>query len=315
LEDDIYLDCKEQSDNYDKVTPFWNSLALKYGYDDAERLRSAFRLERRNRGDDLEKPSNPENFNVVIFDIETLPLKSYTWGVWKQNISPVQLIDDWVMLSWASKDLMRGEIRSQIMTPKEALARDDKRISEGLWTEFDRANILIGHNATDFDVPKAKTRFLFHGMLPPSPFRIIDTLKIAKYNFRFTYNKLGYLNDYLGITRKLDNEGFALWQKCANGDPEALATMLEYNEGDIGSSEELYLALRAWDDRHPQIGLYFDDVETRCRNCGSTNLKNLDKPYTTNLGVYQSVRCNNCGAIGRRPTNKLSKEKRMALLR
>jgi len=315
LEDQIYIDCLERSNNYDKVTPFWNELADKYGYDDAERLRSAFRAERRRRGDDLERPQNPDNFNVVIFDIETLPLKAYTWGAWKQNIAPVQLIEDWCMLSWASKDLMRGEVRSQIMTPDEARRRNDRRISEGLWKEFDRANILIGHNIKDFDIPKANTRFLYHEMLPPSPYRHVDTLKILRYNFRFTYNKLGYINDYLGLSNKMENDGFPLWQRCGEGDPIALETMDSYNRQDIHASEELYLMIRGWDNRHPNVGLYFDDTELHCRNCASTNLKKIDKPWTTNLGIYQALRCNNCGAIGRRAKNKTTKEKRMALLR
>ena len=313
MEDQIYIDCLDHSNNYDKVTPFWNELAEKYGYDSAERIRSAFRVERRIRGDDIDNPTN--EMRVIVFDIETLPIKAYSWGAWKQNISPVQVIDDWCMLSWATKDLMRGEVRSQVMTPEEAINRDDRRISEGLWLEFDQANILIGHNIKDFDIPKSNTRFLYHGMLPPSPYRYVDTLKILRYNFRFTYNKLGYINDYLGLSRKMENEGFELWRNCADGKPEALNTMDEYNRQDIHATEELYLLVRGWDNRHPNVGLYFDDTELHCRNCGSEKLKKIDKPWTTNLGIYQSIRCNNCGAVGRRSQNETTKEKRASLLR
>jgi uncharacterized protein YprB with RNaseH-like and TPR domain len=317
LEEELYKECLEESRGYNGVTGFWDELATEHGYDNSEALRSVFRRERKKRNDVyLSKTFNSDEHRVVIFDIETLPLKGYVWDVWKQNILPPQLIDDWVMLSWAAKDLMRGEVRSDVLTPKEAVKRNDKRIVESLWKEFENASILVGHNIVEFDIPKSNTRFLYHGVKPPSPYRTIDTLKILKANFKITYNRLDYVNRFLGLTQKMSNDGFPLWDKCSHGDPAALEEMSIYNKQDVLAQEELYLAVRAWDGSHPNIGMYFDDTKTRCANCGSKRLKVLDgHPYNTPLGTYDSLRCKDCGAIGRRAQNKESKEKRDNLLR
>ena len=316
MEDKLYQDCLYHSNRYNGRDKFWDKLAKNNGYDNTEKLRSAFRRERENRQENSpQKATNIDSHDVIIFDIETLPLRTYAWKTWKENISPNQIIDDWIIVSWAAKDFMREEVRSQVLTPKEAKKRNDKRIVEGLWDEFDNASILIGHNIVDFDIPKANTRFLFYGMKPPSPYRTVDTLRILRYNFRFTFNRLDYVNQTLGLTPKMDNDGFPLWAKCSEGDIQALENMSRYNCQDVLSEEELYSLIRGWDNRHPNIGLFFDDAQNHCKNCGSENLVDLDHPYRTMIGEYQSRRCMECGAINRCAKNLATKEKREKLLR
>jgi len=316
LEEELYQSCLLHSNRYNKIDGFWDDIAKENGYDNTERLRSAFRREREKRQDfSPQKTINVNSHDVVIFDIETLPLRAYAWKTWKENISPDQLIDDWIIVSWAAKDFMMAEVRSQVLTPKEAKKRNDKRIVQGLWEEFNNASILIGHNIVDFDIPKSNTRFLYYGMKPPSPYRTVDTYRILKYNFRFTFNRLAFVNKTLGITQKLDNDGFPLWVKCSEGDTKSLEDMSGYNQGDVLAQEELYTAVRGWDNRHPNIGLFFDDCKKHCKNCGSEKLILLDQPYRTNLGEYQSKQCQECGAINRESKNLKSKEEREKLLR
>ena len=316
MEDKLYRECLFQSNRYNGVDSFWQELAEGSGYKNAERLRSSFRREREKRLDFApQKALNLDSHDVVIFDIETLPLKAYVWDTWKTNIYPNQLIEDWVLLSWAAKDLMRDEVRSDILTPKEAKNRDDSRIAKSLWEEFDNASILIGHNIVDFDIPKSNTRFLFNELKPPAPYRTVDTLKILKYNFRFTFNRLDFINTSLGLTPKMTNDGFPLWAACSEGDIESLDLMTHYNQQDVLSEEELYLAVRGWDNKHPNLGLFFDDATNRCKNCGSTSLNLLGTPYRTSLGEYQSKRCNDCNAINRCAKSLTSKLKRESLLR
>jgi hypothetical protein len=317
LQNKLYLECLELSRSYDKVNPFWGDLARKNGYNNPEALRSAFRRERTRRNEDpAQTRITQTKKRVVLFDIETLPMVSYHWGVWNENISTKQLIHDWCLLSWSAKDLMREEVRSDIMTVDEALGRDDERITRSLWQEFEDASILIGHNIVDFDVSRSNTRFLYYGMNPPSPYLTIDTLKIMKYNFSMTWNKLGYINQFLDLeNKKYTNDGFSLWKGCAEGEQSALDEMLYYNKQDVFGLEDLYMSVRAWDTRHPNIGLYFDDAETRCKICGSKDLTYLDKPYQTKVALYQAVRCKECGAIGRKKDNLLSKASKDSLLR
>ena len=316
ISEKLYQQLKYLSDTYDKRTSFWPDIAEKYGVGQEE-IRSAYRREREKRNDKTTYSKfDSSRFPVVVFDIETLPLKGYFFDVWKQDISPIQVESDWIILSWAAKDLMSGEIRSQILTPNEAISRDDKRIVFGLWEEFERASILIGQNILSFDIPKSNTRFLFHGLQPPAPYRVIDTYKILKTNFRFTYNRMAWVCKQLGLREKISNDGFPLWIDCGNGKQESLNEMQSYNCGDILAAQELYLTVRPWDKHHPNIGLFYDDVQDGvCKNCGSNQLTPLDKPDFTPLGEFVALRCKKCGAINRKAKNISSKEKRASLLR
>ena len=40
---------------------------------------------------------------ILLIDIETAPLLSYTWGTWDQNIGLNQIEQDTYILSWAAK--------------------------------------------------------------------------------------------------------------------------------------------------------------------------------------------------------------------
>ncbi|KKK55411.1 hypothetical protein LCGC14_3074810, partial [marine sediment metagenome] len=59
---------------------------------------------------------------VLVFDVETAPLRSYTWGLWKQNIQTSHIISDWFMLTWSAKWLFGEEVFSDRLTSKEALS-------------------------------------------------------------------------------------------------------------------------------------------------------------------------------------------------
>lgn len=84
---------------------------------------------------------------ILIFDIETSPMASYTWGRWKQNISLDQTISEWFMLSWSAKWLNNPNMMSDVLTPEEALREDDSRITKSMWQLFNEADIVLAHNA------------------------------------------------------------------------------------------------------------------------------------------------------------------------
>jgi hypothetical protein len=235
---------------------------------------------------------------VLLVDIETAPIVAYSWGAWNVNISIDQIKDDWFMLGWSAKYLFDSKTFSDIVTPGEAMARDDQRIVQSLWEQMNDADIVIGHNARKFDVPMMNTRFLVHKLPPPLPYRIVDTRDILRKNFRFVHNKLDYVNRVLGLSRKLDTGGFGLWLECMAGDSKALAKMQVYNKKDVGILEELYVAIRGWAKSHPNMGMYMEGNGIVCPVCGSGNL-GYGGYYYCDTNKYRAFRCNDCGAIGR----------------
>jgi hypothetical protein len=137
------------------------------------------------------------------------------------------------------------------------------------------------------------TRFFLHGFSQPSPYFSIDTLQVARSNFAMSSNKMDYLNEVLNISRKIENEGLALWIKAMNGDVKALNDMETYNVGDIIALEELYERIRPWIKAHPNV----TEKKDCCAACGSDSLeyiRDFGKAYS-----YAIYRCNSCGSLSK----------------
>ena len=250
---------------------------------------------------------------VLLLDIETAPIRSYTWDVWKQNVNPVQIITPWNMISWAAKWLFEPDIYSDVLTSEEAVKGDDERISKTLWQYIEEADVIIAHNGIKFDIPKINTRFFMHGLNPPAPYQTIDTCLVARKKFGFEHNKLDYLAERMGLSRKIDTN-FQLWIDCMAGDKKALHEMVTYNKQDVLILEEVYVKMRAWIPAHPNMGLFVDAElgELICPICGSTHVEYAGY-YSTPVNQYRSFRCLDCGAIGRsRNTDtKISKKRQL----
>lgn len=249
---------------------------------------------------------------VGIFDVESLPMETYQWNLADPYTSPEHIISGTSLLSWAGKFLNDATMYSDILTPEEALAKDEERIVKSCWDFLSKCDVVVGHNVIDFDSKLVGTFFLKYN-LPPLKYVMVDTLKIARRHFKFDSNKMGFINRRLGIREKIENEGFPLWRKCREGDPDALKTMREYNEGDIYATEDLFYRLRPYAHSSFNVALYNEIEELQCPVCGSTELESAGHYYTP-AGRWESVRCKKCMCLSRKKENLLSKNKRKNLL-
>lgn len=235
---------------------------------------------------------------VLIFDIETAPLKAYIWKLWKENIHLDQIINDWFCIAWSAKWLYNGYTMGDVLKPEEITREDDSRIMTSLWKLINEADIVVTHNGNKFDIPRINSRFIINGLEPTKPYFSIDTCQIAKKQFGFSSNKLDALATYFGIEHKLDTD-FKLWKRCLSGDKEALKYMLSYNMKDVDILEEVYLKLRPWIKNHPNIS-NLTGQKMACSNCGSQHLELLNNQYYfTSVGKYHLYKCKDCGAISR----------------
>jgi hypothetical protein len=230
---------------------------------------------------------------ILIFDLEISPTLAYTWGLWKQNIGIEQIQEDWFIMSAAGKWIDNDEVYYEDC--RDSLF-DDRKIVFNLHTMLDKADIVIAHNAIKFDIKKINSRFLHHNLLPPSPYKVVDTLQVAKSTFGFVSNKLAYLTDRLTEEKKTDHAkfaGFKLWQECLKGNEEAWEEMKAYNIQDVISLEELYLKFRPWIKNHP-VAYRPTSEERVCISCGSTNLVKRGYARLT-TGKYERFSCKDCG--------------------
>lgn len=243
---------------------------------------------------------------ILAVDIENAPNAGWMWGLWKQNIPMAMIESMWYMLTWAGKWVGNEKVM--------CASKHDQNYIGRLWTLLDQADIIIAHNGDKFDIPKINTVFLLNGFTPPSPYRTIDTLKVARRHFDFPSNRLDDLGQFLGVGRKHKHDGFELWKRCMAGERAAFKEMKTYNIQDIVLLEAVYMALRPYMNNHPNVGTYGEQEEIVCPVCDSNSLVK-NGYYHTNVSRFQRYMCSACGNQNvRGRTNLLSKEERANLV-
>jgi hypothetical protein len=250
---------------------------------------------------------------VLIVDIETAPILARVWDLWEQNVGLNQIKSDWFILSWSAKWLGESKVMYQDLRKSKNL-ENDKPLLQGIWDLLDEADIVIWQNGKRFDHKKLNARFILNGMQPPSSYKQIDTLLIAKKHFGFTSNKLEYLSDKLCVKYKKQTKrkfaGFELWKECLAGNRKAWNEMEHYNKYDVLSLEEVYHKLIPWDNSI-DFNLYTDSSDLSC-TCGSQNFQKRGFFFSPS-GKFQRFKCIDCGKETRSRENLLSKEKKKSL--
>lgn len=241
----------------------------------------------------------PEGVKILLLDIECAPTTAYVWGRWDQSVSQKQVVHEGYLLTYSAKWLGQNTIISNRIYE----AQNDEVLVRELAELMSQADLIVAHNALKFDIPLIKTRMVALGMTPPSPSKIVDTLKIAKAEFRFPSNSLDSIAAYLGLPRKMSHSGFELWTRCMAMEDAAFDEMLEYNVQDVVVLEEVYMRLRHWSKTHPNVALVGVAGKPRCVCCGSNKLKKLTKKYYTSVSEFNVLRCEDCGKMNRSRIN------------
>lgn len=248
---------------------------------------------------------------ILIFDVEFAPDLSYHFGRFKVTIQDSFVVETGFMLSFAAKWVGSDEIVSFALPYYDEYKKNPKNdyyLVKDLYALIDQADIIIAYNGRGYDEKVMNTRFLFHGMTPPSPYKSIDPLATIKYKFKLPRNNMDTAAKYFGLQMKMSHEGAGLWRRCLDGDPQAWKTMVDYNVGDIETLEQIYFKTRAWDDRHPNITLWGDNSVQRCVCCGSENLVLTDKKAYTGVSSFKVYRCEECGKHNRSRFSEKTKE-------
>lgn len=230
---------------------------------------------------------------ILLIDFETLPNLGYTWRKYDQTV--IDFKQEFCIATFAGKWLDEGKIFAKGLPGYRgyrAGSYDDSKLVLEVRDLLDEADIVIAHNGDGFDFKLANSRMLAHNLRPPSPFRTIDTKKIAKRVGLFNSNKLDDLARYFGVGRKIETH-FNLWLDCINGDPVAWAKMIRYNKHDVRLLEAVYLKLRPYMTKGPNLGAIIG--ANVCPRCGSRDLGR--QGYTaSSTHRYQKFQCRQCGA-------------------
>lgn len=255
------------------------------------------------------KPTEGKSPRILFIDIETAPLFAALWSMFQDGVGLAQIQSDWFILSYCAKwmgedQVYYRDLRGTVKT------EDDYDLVAEIFELLNQADIVVAHNGRRFDVKKVNARLILNGFPKPSPFRVIDTLEIAKEQFSFTSNKLEYLTDKLCEVKKSKHgkfAGYELWKQVLLENPEAWDEMEEYNIKDVLSLEELYTVLSSWSGKLPNFDVYCDEI----LDMGEWEKNGF---AYTQYGKFQVYRHKVTGVQKRSRVNLLSKEKRQSLL-
>jgi hypothetical protein len=299
------------NDNWDKIKELkdqgvkYTKIAKKFGI---SRQAVTARLKKA----EVIVPSS-DTLKILILDIENAPMMSFHWNLWQQNIHKQMRVDGnrsymmTIAMKWLGEDeIFYFETRNE----------DDSELIAKVLPFINEADLIVGHNAKKFDMKKINAYAILNGLLPPSPYRVIDTMLIAKKEFAFERNTLEYLSEALCTTSKSEHKkftGFELWAECMKGNEEAWAEMKHYNIQDVLATEELYLVLRPWIKGHPNVNVKANSLDRRCATCGSTILT-PDGYSITNVSQFRRYKCANCHSYSRGRTSIIHKDVKKQLL-
>lgn len=162
---------------------------------------------------------------------------------------------------WLDEKKIHHVSRHDFLDYKEAV-KDLNRV-------MGEADICIAHNGARFDNKVANRFFIKEGLSPVPPYKTIDTLQIARREFKFQSNSLNDLCDYLEIGNKskityADLETDYMTDKPAQ---KTLDLMKKYNNMDITLLEKLYIKLRPFTKNHVNLGM-LTQQQGVCAKCG-----------------------------------------------
>ena len=321
MNEEIFNECLERWSRKDNL-PFWQELADKYGYT-KRRIRYLFTQERKRRNITSYNSVHTENSpKIFIADIETSTFLARLFSRRINGyISHKNVVNDkdYFMISWAGYWFDSDIPEHDVVTPKEALKRDDERICLSLTDVINRADIIIGHNLDGFDVKSFNWRLFMNGLPLPYPYRTIDTLKASRKVFKSTSLALDYFARSMKLPKKLST-GFDLWIQCEEGNEDALRTMDEYCVHDTWIGREVYREIMPYMKGGVNWGLYTDLKESVCSKCGGKivvlNGENGTerRVATTGANSYYIYECLKCGHSDRTKKSSLTLQQRKNLV-
>lgn len=233
--------------------------------------------------------------NVLTIDIERLPGR-FAADFWDLNafknrrIHP-DMVTEWprtICVAWQFYGTKRVEFASEWDDGREGML-------QRVWEAYDRADVIYGHNVDRFDTRNLNSEWLTLGLNPPSPSKILDTLKEARKTFGFESNTLASLTQRLGIDTKTDKYTIEMARSAVVGSTIHQRQLKAYNVGDIHASREFVDRLRGWIPSHPHNLIGTADDRPTCNQCWGDRLERNGTKLAQQI-VYTLWRCSDCGA-------------------
>lgn len=237
---------------------------------------------------------------IVAFDLEIVPDMPEARKVWPQlGAFPGRTLRATITSTCCFGYSILGDdsvkcISAWDFPEWETNINDDRALCEAAYEILKDADGVITHNGKRFDWKYLQTRLLKHriGVLPK--INHIDTKTLSSSNLFFFSNKLDLIAEALGCERKLDHEGWDLWVKVCERDPEAMQKMTDYCKQDVSVLKQIYSRLLPFSSGPNQNLHVIGGSKNLCPNCGSTRLRS-EGIRSTKTRTYRRYNCTDCG--------------------
>ena len=226
---------------------------------------------------------------ILAFDIETTPNRGWAYGKWQTNMIRIDEYSSLMSFSyqWLGEKKIHHYSLGGFDYNEEALAMK-------LHDLFDEADAVLAHNAYGFDVKVMKGIWAKYRIAPPAPYKVIDTLRIARGQFKFPGgNSLNEVCMFLGVGRKSETGIGELWHKCfVDDDPKAWKLLRKYNDMDVKLLVDVYKIMLPYITNHPNLTHLFQ-ARGQCPKCLSDKLEARGFNHKA-AGKVQRYQCKSC---------------------
>jgi len=235
--------------------------------------------------------TNKEPFKRLFFDIETSPNIVYSWSLgYDLNIGQDLLIKERAIICICYK--YENDPKVYSLTWNKG---NDKKLLQDFVKIINSADEVIGHNGDNFDIKHVRTRCIFHGIPMIPDIQSLDTLKLARRNFKFNSNKLNYIAQFLGLGKKIDTGGFSLWKDVMANNKSALKKMVDYCKKDVTLLEQVYQKLNSYTLSKTHVGVHQGLDSCSCPNCASVRTVSNKLRISASGIKKRGLQCLNCG--------------------
>lgn len=227
---------------------------------------------------------------ILLYDLEVTRATVEGYGP-RWDFKVVKIVKPQKLMCYSYKWL--GDKKVQFVSMHDFKTYDG--FVQSLCNLLSECDIAIAHNGIRFDNKMSNTFIITERIVPPSPFKSIDTRLVAKREFNFLSNSLDDLAEHFGIGRKerityADLEDEFLLKKPPK---HVVNKMKRYNNQDVALLEQIYLYMRPFMRNHPNV-LTYTEQSFGCPKCGSYDLHKRGTAVTTTCR-YQRYQCMKCG--------------------
>ena len=231
---------------------------------------------------------NIKAHRILIYDIETSRMEVSTFWTGKQYINHKQIKKEPKIISISWKWVGDDKINSLTWDEEQC----DFKMVQSFLKEYNSASMVVGQNNNNFDNKWINTRAAKHSLEVNRFIKSLDIYKMSKRYFRLPSHSMEFMANYFGLTPKQKHDGIIMWDKIEYGTPkeqkEYLKKMVDYNKGDIITTEELYMTLKPYFGTVNNYAVASGLPKWACPVSGSTDVKLL-RTIFTEMGTVQRI--------------------------